>query len=1088
MRLSCFKVAKVVIARNGLNGLNTRRWLYGGIAGLVILAVLITSQLPVLIGFAHSLSGGCVATPSIIWLKPSLSGGSPEQTVQLVFSIGNRDTTSNLQNTVGPITDTSTFEATVNDNRARVAQAEVLPDHKLSVLVAVPETTGWPVHRFIQLSTPYGHCTRLVRVPQMTQWRVYLAHPQPANVQSVNYEQVLQGLLPNARRKPVCAAPGRTDPSQSTPSGNTSEIVNLLAHSGLSGIALVVTNTDTLKTTVGTQGKHLFWRQSADGGRVLMWLQKQEGQIEAHANTYDPFARFIAHTASQFEAARSNGQYAPDAFLLLRPPVACDVAAEQDRAWSDYIAKWNDSVAFPHIVESDEDEKNTEETSTRFSEYVAQNFGQQIPAYSGELDSQSANGLNIPVVNRTEIRHATADWLSAQKLSAIALTQNAQTHEALTRQISTGTAESEEPDPYIWVFNPLSWERSAPVTVTLQGAAPLYVTEMDTGNTIPSQLINTNTLLFVAHKVPALGYKVFKLGKPQVQMPAQITVASHTLTSTRFVVSVDGSTGEVTLADRMLNQKFIGSPKTAGLKEDATLSIATEVNGPVAARLSITRTLFTYTVSVLDGLPYIFAEGAEFDWRRDMQDAAAEAVADALQGIKLDWEQHTPMFVRRLPAAQQGVLPGTSRSFGTLKGDVVISALKPAQDSNGTIVRLWNPTDQRQSVILDMSLPGLMAVQQTNGLERNLGSPVDAGGIISVDMAAHSYSTFRLFRSKSQVTLAPDPTASPSVPSPAPASATVMAQPTSPALAAAATTAPAQIIQSTPTPALTSAPQIVPSATAVRPPSVASGRVFLPVLFNQSAQPAPQPSATANIVAINAAGLTPTPVNASTSTPISAGVPVATATPAPQTPVPTQAAPATPTPIAPTATPRLAPLLDAFEQPNQTLAGNWEGNANRFVIRNNQLVQAQPNRESNIYDIAYWKTPFGPTQFASVKLSDVGPDDAELNLMLKWQGGSTRCHAIAVSYEPQASLVRVYTCSSEATDWLPAHNPIPVDFAPGDVFAASADDKGSVSIYKNSTLVGQASVATWPHYAKDGKVGLWVDHAPGLALDDFRGE
>jgi hypothetical protein len=54
------------------------------------------------------------------------------------------------------------------------------------------------------------------------------------------------------------------------------------------------------------------------------------------------------------------------------------------------------------------------------------------------------------------------------------------------------------------------------------------------------------------------------------------------------------------------------------------------------------------------------------------------------------------------------------------------------------------------------------------------------------------------------------------------------------------------------------------------------------------------------------------------------------------------------------------------------------------------------------------------------------------------------------------------------------------------VFKAVSSASGTVTVYKNGTSIGSASVTGWSGYNRNGQVGLWTG-APGALLDDFNG-
>ena len=107
----------------------------------------------------------------------------------------------------------------------------------------------------------------------------------------------------------------------------------------------------------------------------------------------------------------------------------------------------------------------------------------------------------------------------------------------------------------VLIFNPLAWERSGPVTVDVQLAAPAMngVTVLDKANrVVPSQVIGSNAatgiyrLLIEALDVPSLGYKVLRVVPGTRPFASDLKAEGLTLENSALKVSVDKETGCIT--------------------------------------------------------------------------------------------------------------------------------------------------------------------------------------------------------------------------------------------------------------------------------------------------------------------------------------------------------------------------------------------------------------------------------------------------------------------------------------------------------------------------------------------------------------
>lgn len=125
--------------------------------------------------------------------------------------------------------------------------------------------------------------------------------------------------------------------------------------------------------------------------------------------------------------------------------------------------------------------------------------------------------------------------------------------------------------PSVVVFNGLSFERGDLVRVPLAELPPYFdLVDPETQATLRYQKLEDGHALFLADKVPALGYKVFRIEprKDEPVFPAAITATATTLENAFFKVSFD-STGSVAsiLDKRNGNREWVDAAAPARLNQ-----------------------------------------------------------------------------------------------------------------------------------------------------------------------------------------------------------------------------------------------------------------------------------------------------------------------------------------------------------------------------------------------------------------------------------------------------------------------------------------------------------------------------------------
>lgn len=213
---------------------------------------------------------------------------------------------------------------------------------------------------------------------------------------------------------------------------------------------------------------------------------------------------------------------------------------------------------------------------------------------------------------------------------------------------------------------------------------------------------------------------------------------------------------------------------------------------------------------------------------------------------------------------------------------------------------------------------------------------------------------------------------------------------------------------------------------------------------------------------------------------LSGGSPTNTPTPTstPTTPAPTHTPTSTPT--TPTYTPTTTPssVLDNFNRTNGVIGPAWVGETDAFQIDTNQLKAVDDGAIG-------WGTPFGAAQHVNVTLSSIDSTSEEIDLLLRAQDDSG-CNLIEVWYQPANNRVQVWSCDS-SNGWVQHGSNIAVTFANGDRFGAQVSASGVVTVFKNETSIGSATVgSSWPYLYQGGSIGLWSIGGANR-FDDFAG-
>jgi len=123
--------------------------------------------------------------------------------------------------------------------------------------------------------------------------------------------------------------------------------------------------------------------------------------------------------------------------------------------------------------------------------------------------------------------------------------------------------------------------------------------------------------------------------------------------------------------------------------------------------------------------------------------------ADAAQSTRFGWEVHTPLLASWIPEDSKGTLEaGGSSFFQVDRANVIIQAVKMAEDGEGLIIRLREIAGADTKVFLSSSLFQGQALSAwlTDMVEKNEASAQISDASIAVPMKAYGIQTVRVVK------------------------------------------------------------------------------------------------------------------------------------------------------------------------------------------------------------------------------------------------------------------------------------------------------------------------------------------------------
>lgn len=473
--------------------------------------------------------------------------------------------------------------------------AEAIPEYKWTI------ESVWQLEQWLARSSP-SDVARLERLAEAGKLHLCAGY---ANMHTavMSCEEINRFLYPTEQYRQRFGFSARTMLQNDVP-GFSWWMPTVLANAGVRYFAAGVNASFGGSAQIPRHHNPFYW-EGPDGQRVLTWISR--GSYMEWLSTYHMgnLTTFYQALQGELEAYQAAG-YPYDAILIM-------IGSLENTYPSTLITSmaqaWNQRCANPKLVVASPEE---------FFAHLEGKYGQQFAVYRGDwAGGWDLVSLNVPQsMGMTRRAHDLA--IAAEKIATIndllgiapyargafdavytnmlqfdehsgggAPWPGLMTPEESQRQseiavgyareaLTTATSQLQEgasllshqvvtPAPGVVVFNPLSWERSDAVRVRLDAHwrnGLLLVEDAVSGRRVPHQWLDEE-LLFVAERVPPLGYRLFLLRESAAAQSSAHSEGSSPVTETEnefFRIRVDGSDGRVvSIFDKRHGRELVDS-------------------------------------------------------------------------------------------------------------------------------------------------------------------------------------------------------------------------------------------------------------------------------------------------------------------------------------------------------------------------------------------------------------------------------------------------------------------------------------------------------------------------------------------------
>jgi alpha-mannosidase len=474
----------------------------------------------------------------------------------------------------------------------------------------------WELEQFLKTRTP----AEQQRVTSAIQKQQLFVPAQYASLLTgfSTAETLIRSLYPSANFSRLHNTPFNYANITDVPSYSWS-YASVLASAG---IQYLLAGSDNVRAPVLLEGqlneKSPFWWHGPDGQKILLWYSRHYMQmqlmfglppeVEAGHDTIPLFLQMYEQPSYRANAAIIFGTQVENTDLF---PQQAELAGEWNRVYTypkmeysgfydalrniadqsgdsiptirgDGGPYWEDGMAGDAFYTAMERENESRGPSAEKLETLTSLINPKLAADKADIDRMwiemvlfdehtwtASNSITDPasdeVVSQLKVKDSHA--VNAKALSA-SLVENSTA--SIVESISAGKGN-------LIVFNPLNWKRSGAVEIDLSHGNEIVdkatgeVAPVEEGPTtnvvhhvVPLAIIDSSKRLrrvrFVAHDVPALGYKVYMVRKTgQPQAPAK-SAESTKLENDYYRVELDPASGAVrSIYDKQLQRELVNA-------------------------------------------------------------------------------------------------------------------------------------------------------------------------------------------------------------------------------------------------------------------------------------------------------------------------------------------------------------------------------------------------------------------------------------------------------------------------------------------------------------------------------------------------
>ncbi len=174
-------------------------------------------------------------------------------------------------------------------------------------------------------------------------------------------------------------------------------------------------------------------------------------------------------------------------------------------------------------------------------------------------------------------------------------------------------------------------------------------------------------------------------------------------------------------------------------------------------------------------------------------------------------------------------------------------------------------------------------------------------------------------------------------------------------------------------------------------------------------------------------------------------------------------------------------IFDRFDRPNGAIGGLWIGEATEATVLDSMVRQSATGVTTMT-----WGGPVPGIEQEAFARFQVVPTSGNVSVLLKAQGSTLTSGGIEARYSRSTNAVSIIERPlGGGSNTIGTING--VTLSAGDRYGARTYTDGTVQVFRNAVLLGQAVLNPGPLRTLGGRVGLRFDSATSARLDDFGG-